>query len=106
MMDARWTWDHKSDLYSSDAHCSDAPAAALSVLQLIIYNSVEHRSTNLSCVPGLGPMYSCTRVHILEYSDVLYTQMYSWHDVLSSVLVFEYIHKVLVLSEYIQSTFP
>ena len=55
--------------------------------------------------PGLGPMYSCTlylctRVHILEYSDVLYT-----HDMMYAVLVLEYIHKVLVLSEYILSTF-
>ena len=44
-------WDHEGDISSSDAHCCDVPAAALSVLQLIMYNSVEHQSNNPSCVP-------------------------------------------------------
>ena len=55
----------------------------------------------LRYLSGLGPMYfctlySCTQVHILEYSDVLCTP-----GIMYSVLVLEYIHKVLVLSEYI-----
>ena len=59
------------------------------------------------CISGLGSMhscilYSCTRVHISEYSDVLYTHvLLAWY----SVLVLEYIHKVLVLSEYISQYF-
>ena len=59
------------------------------------------------CISGLGSMYSCilyscTRVHISEYSDALYTHvLLAWY----SVLVLEYIHKVLVLSEYISQYF-
>ena len=34
-----------------DVACSGVPDVALSVLQLIIYKSVEHRSTKPSCVP-------------------------------------------------------